>query len=461
MNEILKSVLKRIKPTRADRERLERVATGLIGRANATCAKLGIDAKAMLVGSAARNTWVRFERDIDIFILLPEGLSREELERQGLAVAREVAGKRGKESFAEHPYVTMRFKDLDVDLVPCYDIAKPSEIRSAVDRSPHHQRYVKERLTPGLADEVLLLKQFMSGAGVYGAELRVQGFSGYLCELLILHYGSFEKLVEAASRWRPGIVIDPERSYADEAEPRALFEGQPLIMIDPVDASRNVGAAVSVQSFATFVRACQDFARRPGERFFFPKPVRKLNEREIRATLERRGTALFCVTFSPPDVVPDVLYPQLRKAERALVTRLARAGFEVMRSDVWSNSKALILLELAVAKLPRVRTRVGPPISIEVGDFIQTHLKSGRKFAGPFVDAAGRLVFEIEREQARAREVLEQTLGERTTLGKHVGEAIARGYRIYRGEEIVQLCEDKKVREFISEYLTRCLPWYR
>ena len=460
MNEILKSILNRVKPTPADRERIEQVATELIERTDAACSKLGIDAKAMLVGSAARNTWLRSERDIDIFILLPEGLSREELERQGLAVARKVAGKRGKESFAEHPYVTMRFKGFDVDLVPCY-IAKPSEIRSAVDRSPHHQRYVKERLTPELADEVLLLKQFMSGAGVYGSELRVQGFSGYLCELLVLRYGSFEKLTEAASRWRPGVVIDPERSYADEAEPRVLFEGQPLIMIDPVDASRNVGAAVSIQNFAIFVRACQDFTQEPGKQFFFPMPVRSLSAREIQATLERRETALFCVAFSPPDVVPDVLYPQLRKAERALVTRLAQAGFGVMRSDVWSNSQALILLELAVEKLPRVRTRIGPPISIEVGDFIHTHLKSGRKFAGPFVDTVGRLIFEIEREQAKAREVLEQALGERTTLGKHVGEAIAEGYHIYKGGDIVQLCEDEKVREFISEYLTRCLPWYR
>lgn len=461
MDKILRSVLERVKPTPADRGRLGRVTAELIDRTNAACAKLGIEAKAMLVGSAARNTWLRSERDIDIFILLPEGLSREELEQQGLAVAREVAGRRGKESFAEHPYVTMQFKGFDVDLVPCYDIAKPSEIRSAVDRSPHHQRYAKKRLTPGLVDEVLLLKQFMSGTGVYGAELKVQGFSGYLCELLALHYGSFEKLVEAASQWRPGVVIDLERSYADEAEPRALFEGQPLIMIDPVDASRNVGAAVSMQSFATFVRACQDFAQKPEERFFFPKPVRRLSTKEIQVTLERRGTTLFCVTFSPPDVVPDVLYPQLRKAERALAARLSRAGFEVVRSDVWSNSQALILLELAVAELPRVRTRVGPPISIEVGDFIQTHLKSRRKFAGPFVDTTGRLVFEIEREQAMARKVLEQALGERTSLGKHVGEAIGRGYQIYREKNIVQLCKDDEVRKFISEYLTRCLPWYR
>jgi tRNA nucleotidyltransferase (CCA-adding enzyme) len=461
MDEILKSVLKQVKPTSADRKRLEQVATELIGLTNAACAKLNIDAKAMLVGSAARDTWLRSERDIDIFILFPEELPREELERQGLAVARKVAGAKGKEQFAEHPYVTTKFKGFDVDLVPCYDVAKPSEIKSAVDRSPHHQRYITEYLKSELADEVLLTKQFMLGVGCYGSELKVQGFSGYLCELLVLHYGSFEKLVEGAGGWKPEKVIDPERSYPDPSEARRIFEEQPLIVIDPVDASRNVGAAVSMQNFATFVRACQDFARGPSKRFFFPKPARKLSARLIQATLERRGTALFCVTFYPPDVVPDVLYPQLRKAERTLVTRLTRAGFEVIRSDVWSNSRALILLELAAAKLPKVRTHIGPPVSIEVKDFIQTHLKSKQKFAGPFTNVTGRLVFELEREWSNAKEVLKQALGESVTLGKHVGEAISKSYRIYEGDQIIKLCKDEEVREFISEYLTRCLPWYR
>ncbi len=461
MDEILKLVLRRVKPTLSDRKRLAQVAAELIGQTNAACSKLNIDAKAILVGSAARDTWLRSERDIDVFILFPEELPRKELERQGLAVARKVAGAKGKEQYAEHPYVTTKFKEFDVDLVPCYDVAKPSEIKSAVDRSPHHQRYITGHLTPELADEVLLTKQFMLGVGCYGSELKVQGFSGYLCELLLLHYGSFEKLVEGASGWKPNTVINPKHSYPDPLEAKRMFEEQPIIVIDPVDASRNVGAAVSMQNFATFVRACQDFTIRPSKLFFFPRPVRMLSTRQIQATLENRGTALFCVTFSPPDVVPDVLYPQLRKAERTLVTRLARTGFEVIRSDVWSNSRALILVELTTKKLPKIRTHIGPPVSIEVKDFIQTHFKSKQKFAGPFTNVAGRLVFELEREWSNAEEVLEQALKERATLGRHVGEAIAKGYQIYKGKNIIQLCEDEKVRAFISEYLTRCLPWYR
>jgi len=461
MDEILKTVLKRVKPREAERKRLKKVADMLIERVNRACSMLDLPARAMLVGSAARGTWLRSERDIDIFILFPEDLPREELEKKGLAVARKVAGKRGKEQFAEHPYVTSEFEGFEVDLVPCYEVADARKIKSAVDRTPHHNRYISKRLTPELADEVLLLKQFMLGAGTYGAELKVQGFSGYLCELLILHYRSFNEAINAASKWAPGSIIDLEGSYPDQAEVKALFEGQPLIVIDPVDTNRNVGAAVSMQNFATFVRACQDFMRGPNMRFFFPRRVKLLSKRDVERTLRRRGTRLFCIVFKSPDIVPDILYPQLRKTERALAAGLERSGFRVLRSDVWANDKSIILLELTIAELPRAQVHIGPPIKVDVGDFVRTHLRSKRKFAGPFIDSSGRLAFEVKRRQTDARRALEQALVERTAFGRHVAGALVKGYKVYEGKQITKLCDDKKICRFVSEYLTRCLPWYR
>jgi tRNA nucleotidyltransferase (CCA-adding enzyme) len=461
MRELLKKVLERVKPTEADKKRVRRVAEEIMRGVGAACTKLKIDARPMLVGSVARGTWLREERDIDIFIMFPEELSREDLERQGLAVAREVAGRRGRERFAEHPYVTMEFKGFDVDLVPCYDIPDPKKIKSAVDRTPHHQRYMMEHLTPKLADEVLLVKKFMEGVGVYGAELKIQGFSGYLCELLTLHHGSFQKLIEAASGWKPGVIIDHERSYTDESEPAILFEGQPLVVIDPVDPNRNVAAAVSMQNFATFIRACQEFLSGPRLEFFLPKKVKLLNAREVKRILKRRGTKMFCVVFETPDLVPDILYPQLRKTEQALVARLRQAGFDVQRSDVYGDSKSAILLELGASKLARVQTRVGPPVTIGVGDFIQGHLRSKEKMAGPFMNDEGRVVFELERKETDAGDVLKRALEERVAFGKHVAEAIKKKHRIVEDAGITKLLRDQRFREFISEYLTRCLPWYR
>ncbi|MBC7218721.1 MAG: CCA tRNA nucleotidyltransferase [Hadesarchaea archaeon] len=461
MDGILDEVLRRIKPTQEDIRFVERVASEIIQRTGEAISRLGFSAKTMLVGSVARGTWLRHDPDIDVFILFEETLTREELEQRGMAVAREVAGPAGEEKFAEHPYVTMKFHGLDIDLVPCYDVADPRRIKSAVDRSPHHQRYVKAKLTPQLADEVLLLKQFASGIGVYGAELKRQGFSGYLCELLILHYGSFSKLVEEASKWVPGEVIDILSYYSDKSEPKLIFENQPLVVVDPVDPGRNAAAAVSLQNFSIFVRACQDFLDRPSLRFFFPKRVKLLTPAGLDRILKRRGTRLFCIIFRSPQVVPDVLYPQLRKTERAVVTRLAQEGFEVLRSDVWADSISVILVELAVSKLSGVKTRVGPPPNISAKDFIQEHLSSRNCLAGPMVDAAGRVIFEVKREWTDALALLKDIMSQRISFGKHVSEAVSQRYRIYEGEGLKKLLNESGFREFLSEYLTRRLPWYR
>ncbi|MFH1821520.1 MAG: CCA tRNA nucleotidyltransferase [Methanobacteriota archaeon] len=461
MASIQARVLRRVKPGGADIKRVDAVASELILKTNEASIKLKLDARAMLVGSVARGTWLRTEPDIDIFIIFPESLSREELERQGIAVARKVAGSAGRERFAEHPYVTMSFRGLDIDLVPCYDVADPKKIKSAVDRTPHHQRYVESRLTPHLSDEILLLKQFASGVGVYGAELKKQGFSGYLCELLILYHGSFRELVESASEWNTGKIIDVGKSYPDESEPRLLFEKQPFVVIDPVDSNRNAAAAVSLQNFVIFVRACQDFMRKPSLKFFFPRKVKLLGARELDRNLKKRGTRLFCVVFCSPDVVPDVLYPQLRKTERTIVTRLAQEGFEVMRSDVWANSNSAILIEMSVSKLPQVRTRVGPPSNMEAEGFVREHIKSKERLAGPLVDAAGRMVFEMKRDRTDVLVLIKDILDEHAAFGKHVARSVAKGYRIVEGPKLKGLLKDKGFQQFISEYLSRCLPWYR
>jgi tRNA nucleotidyltransferase (CCA-adding enzyme) len=462
MREILDEVLKRVKPKEAEKVRMKKIVQELILRTKRAADRLNVKTKPVLLGSAARGTWLRGERDIDIFLLFPEHLDRAELERQGLAVAREVAGPRGKERYAEHPYLTLREAGFDVDLVPCYEVSDPTKIKSAVDRTPYHQKYVQEKLTPESTAQVLLLKKFLQGIGVYGAELRVHGFSGYLCELLILHYRSFLGLVEAARGWKSGVIIDLERHYPNEAEPRILFEHHPLVVIDPVDPNRNVSAAVSLQNFAVFVQACREFSKEPGLKFFFPEPVELLDPRGLKRVLRRRGTKLYCLVFRHPDLPEDIIYPQLRKTERMLLTKLARAGFQVLRSDVWADRRnCAILLELAVSRLSRVQTRLGPVTPLDASNFVQKHVRSRRKMAGPFVDRAGRVVFELQRAEVEASEILRQVVVERSGFGKHVAEAVARRFRILEGTEISSLFGNRGFQRFVSEYFTRCLPWYR
>ena len=460
---ILNRVLRRIKPTSSDMQRLERVVTQVMNKVRRVARSRKVKTEPMLVGSAARGTWLRSERELDIFLLFDPEMPRAELERQGLAIAREVAGPSGREHYAEHPYVRMEFEGFQVDLVPCYRIDDPRKLKSAVDRTPHHQRYVQQRLTPQLADQVLLTKQFLRGIGVYGAEARIQGFSGYLSELLVIHYGSFQQLVENAARWKPGIVIDIERVYPSEAEPRVLFERQPLVVVDPVDPKRNVAAAVSMRSFAIFVLACREFLKEPREQFFFPNPPPSLTQASLLNQLKRRGTTLCCLWFRHNDLPEDVIYPQLRKTERSISNEVVQAGFEILRSDVWADSRnAAVLVELSISRLPPIQIRPGPQIPVDATDFLREYSGSRRRLAGPYVDEAGRVVCEVRRVETDGVRCLKRVISEHRGFGKHVAESIEAGrYRLLVGREITKAMRNRSFREFLADYLDKRLPWYR
>ena len=93
-------------------------------------------------------------------------------------------------------------KDIQLRLYPCYKIEDASQKLSAVDRTPLHTKYVKENLKENQKSDVRLFKQFLRGISCYGAEAEIEGFSGYLCEILVIKYKNFKGLIENASKWK-------------------------------------------------------------------------------------------------------------------------------------------------------------------------------------------------------------------------------------------------------------------
>jgi len=443
---ICSQVLQKITPSKSEEKALQRWTNQILAEINATAKELGIDAQALLVGSAARNTWISGDRDLDIFIMFPESATDETLESLGLEIAKKVAPKY-EERYAEHPYIRAFFGEYQVDLVPCFRVSTPSAIRSAVDRTPFHNEYVKKKIK-GLEDEARLLKQFMKGIGVYGSELKTMGFSGYLCELLIIKYKSFLDVVQNASKWRRGVVIDIENH-------RALEHDAPLTIIDPVDPSRNVAAAVSLDKFCTFVDASREFLKNPSIHFFFPPPVKPLTDAEFVKELKRRGTVLLAVVFDTPTVVDDILYPQLYKAARSVENLLHKNDFRVFRSGVWSGAKSVILLEMDVAMLPKIKKHIGPPV--ESAAHAEKFKTKHAKFH-PYIQD-GRYVAEIPRAHTEAKDLLKSKL-KTCGLGKHVSEAIGKGYKVLKDAQITRISgmgktDDKEFRIFLRKYFRK------
>ena len=66
---------------------------------------------------------------------------------------------------------------------------------------------MKKALTPKMRDEVRLLKGFLQSTGIYGAEIAKQGFSGYVSEVLILNFNSFENVIKSIAKIQENQVI--------------------------------------------------------------------------------------------------------------------------------------------------------------------------------------------------------------------------------------------------------------
>jgi tRNA nucleotidyltransferase (CCA-adding enzyme) len=432
LDSVLARVTERVSPDTEERARLDGAVSRLTERTEAAIEELPVAADVLHVGSTARGTWLPGDRDIDLFIRFSPTLSREELEHYGLTVGHTVLPD-GREEYAEHPYVAGEFEEFDVDLVPCYRVESATDIRSAVDRTPFHTRYLESRLDDSLAAEVRLTKRFLSAIGVYGSDLRTQGFSGYLTELLVCEYGGFRPLVEAAADWNPPVRFDPEnhgeRGFSD-----------PLVMIDPTDPERNVAAVLSPTNLARFQHYARDLLADPREDLFATDSPTPLSADGVRAEIERRGTTPVVVRFPAPELVDDQLYPQLEKSLAGVTDALDRHGFCVLRSAAFADDTGVLFCELAVFRLPRIERHEGPPVSARehAESFYETY--ADEDWYGPFIDG-DRYIVEREREYRTAQAFLEDNL-DGVALGVDVARALETEYDILLGEEVATLATE-------------------
>ena len=445
------SVLSRIRPTQEEKEHISGVAARLIAVASA----IG-RAEPLIVGSVARETYIRGDRDLDLFLLFEPDLPREELEREGLALARTIAERLRApyhEKYAEHPYINANVEGLDVDLVPCYRVESAAAIRSAVDRTPFHTRYIEERIEP-LVDDVLLLKQFAKAGRVYGSDQMTEGFSGYLCELLILHYGGFSELLAAAAEWKPGTLIDPGMH-------RTKDFGESLVVVDPVDPGRNVSASVSLDRMYEFVELARGYRENPSGLFFFPHPDEVLSHAELGDVIRAKGTTIVAITFSTPPFIPEVIVPQLRRSLDSVCALLERNGFFVNYAACeMLEDRSMLLFELMNTETPRVRRHIGPPLwnRSNADRFAAKYLGCDAHdlFAGPFIEN-GRYIVEIPRKFTRVEELLRSADVLDVGLGKHVRLSMSEHWEVHSGIA----CWSPAFAPFISRFLARKSPLMR
>ncbi len=444
----MKQILAEIKPSEEEEGHLRKAAEGLLEIVKKISSSIDERLDSRLVGSASRGTWLRQEKDLDVFVFFPEEYGKKEMEEVVTNIAERVL-EHPKKHYAEHPYVRGIYKGFSVELVPCYSVKSASEIISAVDRTPFHEIFVKKNLG-NKEDEVRLLKQFLKGIGCYGAEARVGGFSGYSAELLVIKYGSFRDVLLAAQNWQPGMVLYFGRK-ADEEKLREKFAA-PMILIDPVDSERNVASALTPERFANFIFAAAEFLAEPRREFFFPRKRREKIS-HVRKLFSARGTELLRIVFQRPDVVDDILYPQLTKALKALEKRMGKHDFRVVDARVLDGEKTSLLFELEALEIPKARLHLGPMVNSEHQKFFLSKHMGGGGLTEPFI-RDGRWAVFVRREYSNAKKFLEDFLGRRDLrlqgIPSHVARALEdSGFEILVNEEA--LSEDA-LREMLEYF---------
>ncbi len=330
LQRIAEAVLREVKPSKEESKALTakiNTVMGLIGK----LVPKGIE--VMVAGSSARGTEMRGNSDVDIFLLFDRPVPKEKMEKVVMDVAkRMVKGKRNDSftvKYAEHPYARLLLGDMGirVDLVPAYKIRSAREMITSVDRTQLHNEFIKSSLGKKQQDEVRLLKAMLKFHGIYGAEARIEGFSGYLCELLIYTYGSFSKLLVAMANSKMPVVIDHSGAVLNPTQTAKSF-GKRLVVIDPTDKERNVAANVSDESFARFVLLCRVLIMSPSLEFFNGVGHSELHAgAKLSEAAKRLGVGLYAIAFKADDIAEEVIWQQLRRLMLGINADLSKMGF--------------------------------------------------------------------------------------------------------------------------------------
>ncbi len=404
-------VIAKITPTPEERARIESVAEKLKGLVQDYLDANGITAELMFVGSFSKDTYLS-NPDLDLFIMFPVGTPRDELVETGLRIGEDVL--HGTRMYAEHPYTSALFEGVDVDLVPNIHISDTAHMVTAVDRTPFHTKYLNSHMTPEQHGEIRLLKKFMKGVGTYGAEPRFRGFSGYLCEILVLKYGTFRGVLEAAARkWGCGTRLWLEKEGPEIQEP--------LVFYDPVDYKRNVASAVHEDTLCRFIVAARDYLAHPSEVFFFPPRSNGMSEAQLEAAAHSGKFRLVSVIFDKPDTAEDNMYAQLWKTHYALQAQLQRYDFKVLHSAHGYDGKTMsVMFMLTCDKLPKSVKRIGPSVDAATAEGFLIKWNENA-IVKPFIEN-GKWCAVIPRTYTSAKEMLRETLGQ-AGIGKNVDPA--------------------------------------
>jgi len=434
MKNIISTVSKAVIPSKSLEESKKRIAELAFNLVQKEIIKFPEVIGLEFGGSFAKGTWLAKDADIDIFIRFKKNTSDEKFGKISKKIGFDSLKKYSPYvRYSQHPYVEARIKNTKINVVPFYDV-EIGEWKSAADRSTFHTKFMNKSLTSKMKNEVRILKTFLKLNGIYGAEIARQGFSGYVSEVLILHFGSFENVIKSISTIKENQVI---------GKTSKKFETS-IVIIDPIDNNRNLAAAISDENIGKFILVCRAFKEKARVDFFKSKKSQISKE---------YWNNLLVIKFRYKARSSDIIWGQIKRVTSSLSIQLELGGFRVLRSKphIDQQNEIYLFFFLESTRISPIYSKNGPEFFREDSSksFISKNLQSSELM---WIGNNKKIISLEKRRNTEAVDFMTEFLKKNLQIGipKGLQADFKRGFKVSTGNKNLS----KSIKEAASELIS-------
>ncbi len=327
------------KPTKKEELKIKKIVNEFIK-------KLKIrDAKVILGGSGAKGTWLPGTHDLDLFVKFNYTKYKYSDNLDNILYGYLKKKFKVSRLHGSRDYFQIKYKGFTFEIVPILDIKNAKQARNITDISPLHAKWVNKY---DYKEDIRKLKLLCKKNKLYGAESYISGFSGYALEILCIYYKGFNNVIKNVAKWKTKTIIDPEKQLKDPLKELNKSKIQsPLIIVDPVDKTRNVAAALSKEKFEDFIKLCKNYLKNPSDKFF----------KEKKERIPKNSIVLL---VEPKEGKKDIIAAKMMKIYKFIRKQLELNGFKVKSG--WSFDEKLFWFKIK-NKLKKYKLVQGPFVS--------------------------------------------------------------------------------------------------
>ena len=220
----------------------------------------------------------------------------------------------------------------------------------------------------------------------------------------------------------------------------------PIVIIDPIDRNRNLGAAISIQNVTNFILIARNFLKKNSISYFKEKSGNKISAELAKNVL--------IINFKYKKRSDDIIYGQIKRAVSSIESQMVKEGFNVLRSDVvaYDENKADLLFLLESLTISKNRIRTGPDVfsSDFSSKFIHINSKKSKLM---WTDKDGKLqsiqTRRYEDAKSYLKDLINNRLGE-SGIPKGLRVDFKNGFKITSGKDK----QSKSVKKSISKLIT-------